>query len=287
MNKIYLNIYNFSCEISFDSVDLFNFVKNSEFWKIYAPDLYMVPEVERTDFLLSISTNFLEINFTNNVLEIPSENISPEDVITIVDYIYEAKRNTNGIYTLNSSVCIYQDSNGVILFGGSTAMGKTTLVRHMSSQDDFSMYSDDKVLLDLNGLKIINGSKYIHLNKTSLITEFNEAQDYVELKDVENTGDVKISLFVYGYLTQGFSEHEIWPKEKFAWHIYEAVTKRIRGVTRRIGNGLLALPSIDTYELSKKRINDINKLCDSVQCLFIKDSPENVTNIIKDKLLNI
>ncbi len=287
MNKIYLHNYNFSCEVSFESAELCDSVKNSEFWKIYTPDLYMVSEIERRDFLLSIGSSFLEVSFANNALEIPSKNISPEDVITIVDYIYEAQRNANGIYTLNSSVCTYQGSKGVILFGGSTAMGKTTLVRHMSGQDNFSMYSDDKVLLDLNGLKIINGSKYIHLNKTSLITEFSEARDYVELNDVENTGDVKISLFVYGYLTQDFSEHEIWSKEKFAWHMYEAVTKRIRGVTRRIANGLLALPSIDTQELSKKRINDVYKLCDNVQCLFIKDSPENVTNIIKDKLLNI
>ncbi len=286
MNKIYLNNYNFSCEINFDNVEIFNSVKNSEFWKIYSPDISMTSEIKKRDFIISISSMFSELIFIDNVLEIPSGNISSEDIITVVDYIYEAQRNANGIYTLNSSVCVYQDSKGVILFGGSTGMGKTTLVRDMSGQYDFSMYSDDKVLLDLNNLEIINGSKYIHLNKTSLINEFGEAKDHVALEETGDIKDIKISLFVYGYLTDGFSEHEVWSKEKFMWHMYEAMTKRIRGVTRRINGGLLALPSLDTQALSAKRINDLSKLCDNVECLFIKDAPEGVAHIIKDKLLN-
>lgn len=286
MNKIYLNNYNFLCEVLFESAELFNLVRNSEFWKVYSPDLHMTTEILKPDFQIFVDSKFIEVSIFNNVLQIPSENILPEDVITIVDYVYEAQRNANGIYTLNSSVCVYQDLEGIIFFGGSTAMGKTTLVRYMSSEDNFSMYSDDKVLIDLNNLKIINGSKYIHLNKTSLITEFNETKDHVVLKDDKNNNNIKISLFVYGYLTPSFSEHEIWSKEKFVWHIYEAVTKRIRGVTRRINNGLLALPSLDTQALSRKRIIDIHNLCDNVQCLFIKGSSENITSVVKDKLLH-
>ncbi|MES3005445.1 MAG: hypothetical protein V4664_00700 [Patescibacteria group bacterium] len=270
------------CEIKTDDNIFFQSVKNSGFWKVYATDVEVVLNCVHPDVLIEISLSIKDFSFTESVVFLPLKRLTIEDVITVVDYIYERHRNSKGIYTVNSSSVVSTvNKKSVIFFGGSTGMGKTTLARFFSNTEHFSMYSDDKTLIDIPNLKLSDGSNYIHINKKSLEKEFGtKNSNYIEFNNEKSDSDkdFNIALFVYGYCldSENFKEVEIWDSKKFEWHLYESVTKRIRGTTRRIINGTIALPSLDTDILSEKRIRDVKYLCSKIPCIYIKENPKGV-----------
>lgn len=288
MNKISLNISEYFCEVIIDDQVFFDSFVGSQFWKVYCPDIVVGTSIETYDVRIEISSLFTSFEYGPSTFKIPLLNLSVEDLITVVDFAFEPYRNSIGIYTLNSSSVISGDK-AVIFFGGATGMGKTSLARYLSLKPDFNMYSDDKTILNLSSLKVVDGSNFIHKNKTSLQTEFNATDsDHVEF-DSETQKNINISLFVYGYTgeKEGFKESEIWDGAKLEWHLYEALTKRIRGVTRRICGGTISLPSLDTATLAEKRIKDLKKVSEEIKCLFIKGEPEFVYNQVLSNINKI
>ncbi|NCS98885.1 hypothetical protein GW764_01725 [Candidatus Parcubacteria bacterium] len=288
MNRIFLNNYNYICEILIEDNTFFDEVKESEFWKVYCPDISISDSDSKleSDIQVLVGDKFSEMFFDiRSKIEIPIIELSVEDLITVIDYIYEPQRNINGVYTINSSSVVNKDNQGVIFFGGATGMGKTSLARYFDSKKYFNIFSDDKTLLNLRKLKILNGSSYLYVNKSNLKKEFKS--NINSHKKFNNNTEIQadLALFVYGYLQKSFKEKEVWPDDKFCWHLYESLTKRIRGVSRRIIGGKIPLPSIDSKYLSEQRIKDINYLCSNTKCLFIKSSYryayKNINKIIK------
>lgn len=291
MNNLSLNVAGFFCQLIIDDSAFFEAVKKSKFWKVYAPDVVISEPSEHPNMIVEINPSIKTINFSKSIVKIPhTKNVTAEDIITTIDYIFEAHRNSKGIYTINSSTVVSTDSKAIIFFGGATGMGKTGLARFFSEEKHFSMYSDDKTLIDIPNLKVINGSNYIHLNKLNLKKEFelNDAE-HIEFKRMSKKHSLQIALFVYGYSLDAasFSEEEVWDPKKFEWHLYEALTKRIRGTTRRIAGGSISLPSLDTKVLSEKRIKDVQYLCSEIHCLFIKAAPQKIFEVVSREVNNI
>lgn len=289
MNNLFLNIEGFFCQLTIEDSVFFESVKKSNFWKVYAPDVAMSEPSGHPNIIVEINSSVKTISFSKSMVRIPSQNLSAEDVITVVDYLFEAHRNTKGVYTINSSAVISEASKAIIFFGGATGMGKTSLARFFSETKHFSMYSDDKTVIDIQHLKVVNGSKYIHLNKASIKKGFDlSGMEYAEFKVKKVEKSERIALFVYGYsIDTSFSEEEVWDPKKFEWHLYDALTKRIRGTSRRIANGNIALPSLDTDFLSEKRIKDVQYLCSEIKCLFIKANPQKILEVVLRDVNNI
>lgn len=285
MNSIFINEYNYVCELIISDDKFFNRLKVSDFWEVYCPDIsFSTKKIDlKPNLKIFVGNDFSKLHFDiKDRVEVPLKKLSISDIITIVDYIYEPQRNMQGIYTLNSSSVFNKDSKGVIFFGGATGMGKTSLARYLDSKQDFAIFSDDKTLLNIHTLQVIGGPNYLYINKSNLSKEFDLDENTQLRFNREDKNNIKLSLFVYGYIQKGFKERSIWSKDKFFWHIYESLTKRVRGVSRRIADGRIALPSIDTTDLSDKRIKDIDHLCSNLDCVFIKGNKKYIYKYIKD-----
>ena len=79
-------------------------------------------------------------------------------------------------------------------------------------------------------------------------------------------------------------EIDLLDKLKANFHIYEEMSRKIRGGSRRISNFTYPLMSLDSYEISKKRSEYAKSLSENVPFYSIKGNINEVMNQIVDIL---
>lgn len=219
---------------------------------------------------------------------IGAKQLSVRDVISLIELVLERSRQEKGIYCIHSASVIYHDK-AIIFWGGATGMGKTRLTKTFI---DFgaSFYSDEKTLIDLNTFSVVGNIPFQYLEKSYWKNiEPNNGQSEYPYKKINvdrNKPSYPISLFVYGYGINGAElSSEKWEPEKFKWHMYEELSRKIRAISRKVVNGSVSVPSIDDTNNGNQRIRKIDSLTNAVSCYSIQGDPEavinNILNIIK------
>ncbi|MGI5825834.1 MAG: hypothetical protein ACOX50_00295 [Patescibacteria group bacterium] len=273
--------------------DLYSQVTSSDFASRYIPDYSWTDSTEaefkKADVSLKINedSNFSFIfNQDQGVLSYSKDNqISVEDIITVIDYCLEYARERNNIYCLHGSA-VGLDGKGILLVGQASGLGKTTLSLNLCVDHQAKFVGDEKILIN-NKLELINGVKIVSYNKTSL---FESVKVNLNNKRIgQNTqlvqaqsAPIKIKLVVQPLICPSAKEVEVekWPELKANFHFYEDLSRKIRGVSRRVGKFSLPLPSLDNEILATKRSELANQIASNIPFFSIKGDIAPVMNEI-------
>lgn len=193
------------------------------------------------------------------------------DIATISEYFLEKKRQKKGVYCLHSSTAIV-NQKAIIFWGGATGIGKTTFAKETFKSLRGSLLFDEKTLVDFVSQRVIGG--IIADCKTKNIKAF---------KNTEKS--YPIAFFIFPHLErQGQPIIKKWNPQMFNWHLYEEVSRKIRGVSRRINNLSYPLPSLDTFQLSQKRVKLVKFLTKTISCFYLEGSVREAIKIIGKKI---
>ena len=264
----------------FDNEDVGNSVINNDFIGKYIPG-FNFDSAGQVDSVI----NFLDQDLSFDFGKYPEVSIglggmSEKDIISLIELVLERARQEKGVYCIHSATVIYKDK-AVIFWGGASGMGKTRMARKFA-EDGALFYSDEKTLIDFNSTRVVGGIPYQYLEKDYWIKKLGVTEDdSYHRSESASTGSFPIMVFVYGFAIDGavFSADK-WSPEKFEWHIYEELGRKIRAISRRVKDASVSVPSIDSQECADKRISLI-KRNNSLPCYSVQGTPEAIIEFIK------
>jgi len=258
---------------------------NSDFIKKYIPEVEIKEtDVNDIDFNLFIS-NIDKVKFSlQNNQAVLNGNYKSEyninDLITVIDYCLEYRRQLENIYSVSGSA-ISKDGKGILILGSTSGMGKTTLALNMCYSQGFKLIGDEKILLTHDS--IVGGIKSLQFNKEWLNESIPKDIDKKLIIEREN---VKMSLVIQPSISKNSSGLEIekWDQVKTGFHLYEELTRKIRGISRRISDYTYPLISVDNETISLLRSEFSNDLSKSIDAYSIKGNLEDVTQKVNSLL---
>lgn len=258
----------------------------------YIPDLSIVTEEVAFDGQVDlIEGNPFFFGFDGSIGKIKfdiDKNLGIKDLVTLLEYCLEYLRQMKGVYCLHGSA-VSINGKGVWFMGPVSGLGKTTVALNMCLEGGAKFIGDEKILLGSN-IQIIGGVKNVNYNKEALVkslpVDFDNKTSEDLSKFINMEGEpVPLEFIVLPLLFEGSGkiETEKWEINKASFHLYEEMSRKIRGGSRRIQNSTVPIPSIDTMEISVKRSDLANKIVDNVPIYFMKG---NLEEIIK-KILEV
>lgn len=273
-------------------LSLFENLKQFDFLRKYIPDSQILElEDYKKKVGLIIVDNCEELNFTfensqGNLKCSIGKNLSLEAIIVVIDYCLEYQRQRNGVFCLHgSAVSLY--GKGILILGGVSGLGKTTLALNLCLKYKAKFMGDDKVLINNQGL-IIGGAKKIEFNKEALFksvgAELNN-KDVDELKEIIPIEDKKIPINVViqpTILPGAKFQFEKWDISKSSFHLYEELSRKIRGTSKRISDSTYPLDSVDTKEIALMRSKFVNSFTQVTPFLSLKGD----LNEVMDQLVH-
>lgn len=275
MNSIYIkSSVSIVKVISKDSI--INEIINNEFLYSYIPSVEVLNSSKKYDAVININ----ESNKNNLVLDYPNiiyeyKKLNVKDLIALIEYILERSRQEKGIICIHGAGFIRNDCL-YISFGMTTGIGKSTLALELSKEGSNKFYSDEKILIDLNkGISVGRISKqYVSNDKWSSI---HKNKEYIDIDNISDKIDYKIKLFIEPVLCEQ-KEYVLnkWSKDKFLWQIYEESSRKIRGTSRIFFDNTYPVQSLDTEELSIKRLNLLKKFISNIDAYYYKGNIKNI-----------
>ena len=207
------------------------------------------------------------------------ESTTTEDVISVIDYIFDALRQDAEIYCVHASAA-QKNGRTVLLIGGASGLGKTSVNLLLCRQFGFDFVGDEKVLVGKQG-KILGSVPLIpdHKREVNLAAghDDNETVSHIDLSKESVTAE----LIVQPVTAPSATLHMLrWGPQKAEWHLYEEMTRKIRGVSRRVNKFSYGLQSLDDPSKTQKRIENARKIANSVECLTIWGDAELVAQEI-------
>lgn len=278
---LYLVSGGISLKVIIENTELANNITNNDFLKKYIPGFKVAT---KTNFSASLELLDKDISFNYDAypeIKIGTKNLNEKDIISLIELIFERARQEAGIYCIHSACTVYR-GKAVIFWGGASGMGKTRLARSLAENGGL-LYSDEKTLVDARTLTVVGGIPYLYLDKnywSGQIKTKNKDSYYQTELTIQKP--VPIGLFVYGFGIDGADfSHDLWQSEKFEWHLYEESSRKIRAVSRRVKNGDIAVPSIDSCKNGENRIGNIRKFANILPCYSLQGSPNSIIEFIK------
>lgn len=270
------------------SLSLFKSLISFDFFRKYIPDSQLIElNEDEKDVGLTVidSVNDLDFSFDrgHGILKcFVDRNISLEAVIVVIDYCLEYQRQKNGVFCIHGSA-VSLDGKGILILGGVSGLGKTTLALNLCLKHNAKFIGDDKVLVSREGF-IVGGAKKIEFNKTALFSsvgaELNN-KDIDKLQEIIQIEDTKIQISVVVqpsiFLGSNF-EFEKWDVSKASFHFYEELSRKIRGTSKRISNSTYPLDSLDTKEIALMRSDFVNILTKETPFISLKG---NINEVMK------
>lgn len=280
-NELFLKSGGISLKLICENKKLLTKIIQNDFFEKYIPgfnmsvDTYAMATLE----LLNEEVSF---NFeTFPEIKIGINGLNEKDIISLIELVFERARQEAGIYCIHSACSIYQNK-AVIFWGGASGMGKTRLARLLADNNGV-FYSDEKTLINAHTLEVTGGVPYLYLDKKFWSNHINNKNNDSYYK-TENSSikSIPIGLFIYGFGIDGSDfSCDLWKPEKFEWHLYEELSRKIRAVSRRVKNGDITVPSIDSRQNGDSRIHNVRNITKTIPCYSLQGSPESVITFIK------
>jgi len=227
-------------------------VEESDFLRSYIPALHFDPTDKAVDLNVSKGEPGFEVVGAKATLSCPS--FDQFDVITAVEYLLEKERQQDGIYCLHGSSAS-TDKGAVVFWGPATGTGKTSLMLSMVESGDGKFYSDEKILIELESNKVVGGTGKINLNKDYLKKNFTFQTDGKTEKAMP------LLFMVYPVMTAESSGlySQKWEPLEIEWHLYEELSRKIRGTSRRFCKMSVPAISLDEPSTAQKRSDSVKK----------------------------
>ncbi len=273
------------------SADLENRLRTSTFLESYIPEAVISDNSSVYDHRLVLYNSeimYPEFNFGARESSLTGQInrlISLMDIITVIDYCLEFIRETKSVYCLHGSA-VAKDDKGVVFIGAVSGLGKTTAAIHLCYHHGFSFVGDEKILIDQNGC-LIGGSKRIIFNKEFLSQSLDPAINNLPLHDLkqkipicQTSPQLKLLIIPIVSTHSVGVESEKWTEAKTNFHLYEELTRKIRGVSRRIQNFSFPLPSLDTPQLAGYRSDFCRSVSSKIRAHYFKGNLQEVTQTI-------
>lgn len=231
-----------------------------------------VVSVNHSDTLEDVLDRYSDVSGLDK--EDLSYKMTPKDHIALAEIILEFCGETEGVYTMEGAAII-KDNKCVILQGDSLA-GKSRTAYELKKS--YSIGGDDSVLLRIFGQKLefVGGNrhsapKFWHDNKE--YTDFGENA----VADLEVVAVIKLKT-VYTPNSDKYILQKLSP-DNLQFLLWSWVSSKSRSVGSYLKDMEYPLPSLDTNELSKKRLN-FCKEASYVPFYFYEGGVENLSSII-------
>jgi len=273
-----LNIYSSDVGTSLISnrVEEIEAIRHHEFLKKYIPDVKIASNSNmETGTTIKLTTEISYIDFQNfPYVEINPINMTVIEIITLIELVLERARQEKGIYCIHASCSLYKNE-AIVFWGDVSGMGKTTFAEKLSKVSGGEFYSDEKTLINLNTCSVVGGINYINRSKQT-----NDSDGYEKVGKSRNS-EKRIRSLVYGLIEQTNNSRKIeWSPDKFEWHLYEELSRKIRASSRRVLNGSRSVPSLDTQDLADKRIKEVRNFIGKIKCYQLMGSPDQVISFL-------
>jgi hypothetical protein len=205
-----------------------------------------------------------------------------KDIVSIIEYLLEYVRNSLGSYCLHASGAVF-NSKGVIFWGGASGMGKTRMTLALNENYGAKFYSDEKIILNLSEKIMVGGISSAYLSKPFLKDKY-KSDEFMSFDPIYE--HIPIGLMVHVYVEDSLNNLYIekWSHDKFNWHLYEELSRKIRGTSRRLFDNSLPILSIDRNVIAKKRCDDVNKFTKETDCYYMRGNENELCKKITELL---
>ncbi len=219
------------------------------------------------------------------VLKYPHKELGlMNDLVTVIDYCFEYIRNIEDIHCVHGSSSAF-GNKGVVLIGAASGIGKSTVNYHLI-KNGFTFVSDEKTLID--GKNIIGGNTKISFNKDLIKKNHDQELINTLIKRSNFIADIPIKLFVQPVTNKNGDLYiDKWEPLKAEFHVYEELSRKIRGISRRIYKFTYPLNSIDTQSLADARSIKAKRISTEIPFYAIYGDPEDVAGEIVNILRNL
>lgn len=260
-------------------------VKNS-FLQDYIPNMSLIEKNHNNDVAKVIIEESDKFSFSteeNKQFKIKGKlgkHFSIVDIITMIDYCLETVRQENGIYCIHGSASCARNK-AVLLIGGASGIGKSKVNYFLVKNNGFQFIADEKILINKR-FEIVGGIKKFIVNKDLFLNNIDK--NYVPNICIKKT---EISFIIQPITTKnGEFFVDYWDKKKINFHMYEELSRKIRGISRRINNFSIPLQSLDIYKYSLERSKISQSISKKIKGATIYGDPEYVANFISKRIFS-
>lgn len=268
-----------------DDESVIDAIRDSDFLSRYVPDCSVLGD-EITDeqvptIVIAKGAQSFEMNYPT--ARYRNEDFDEKDIVSLLEIMLERSRQEAGVYCLHSSSAVV-NGEGVVFWGGASGMGKTTMSLLFGETDGCKTYSDEKTLINAGTMEMIGGVRTAYLTKGEVSKKYGLG--FRKIDDGEEVIRVPLKILVQPQTVPGAKLFiEEWNNDKTEWHMYEELTRKIRGTSRRLFCGTLPVQSIDTDEVARKRSADSHRISFSVKSYFMRGDADEIKKAILEMLI--
>jgi len=252
-------------------------LETSEFLQHYIPEAKIKKSAVRVDAVLMLKRGENKLVLEYPKMEYRSKSYVDNDIVSLAEYLLERARQDRGYYCIHGAATEVS-GKAIIFWGGASGMGKTTLAKYFRDSAKGVWFADEKVVIDLKRRIVVGGLSSAYYNKGAQIIH--------EKLMPRSKSVLPIAMFVYPFVTAGHGKLRWvrWSKEKFDWHLFEELNRKIRGTSRRIFNNQEPVMSLDDLPLALRRNRLISEIVKKKPCFYAQGSARDIITEIEKNL---
>lgn len=260
-------------------------IVNDSFFASYIPSVKILDEEDKieninaTITIEKIKENKLEINYPN--IYYGCKQINTKDIISLIEYIMERARQEEGIICIHGAGAI-RNNQLIACWGPATGMGKTSLALALMENGNL-FYSDEKILIDLKNKKAVGRIKNQYVSNQYWKEKYGK-EEYHEPINLACDIPYEIGLFIQPIICKQKDDRlDKWDENKFAWHLYEEASRKIRGTSRVFFENTYPAMTLDTEQIALQRLNLIKEFAKTVPAIYYKGKIDKIVELINER----
>lgn len=265
MTKLLITSLNMVAKLESNIPQVIEDIRLSSFMPQYIPALTLIPKINRRSHVKVVirQHDTFRVSLRYPLCEIWGtypRDFDQREIVALMGYLLERCRQERGVYTISGSAVGKRD-RGLLIFGGASGLGKTSLAAKLCSEFGFFLLADERVLLaqvrsrgERPSAYILGGVGEPAFNKPASLYQIDKGLAEIGTAISKRTAPCKLLLAIQPLICkEGSLGVDRWDEDKADWHFYEELSRKIRGVSRRIHNLTYPLPPLDTLDISKRR----------------------------------
>lgn len=206
---------------------------------------------------------------------------SMEDIVTLVDYYLDYIRQLKDTYCIHGNA-VTKNKKAALLIGGASGIGKSTVALELVEKFDYLLVGDEKVLIDSTP-SVIGGISRIHPNKDIQSKNLGAKEISISISKERSP----IGLIIQPVTNKNGQLYiEKWEPLKTDFHLYEELSRKIRGVSRRINNFSVPIMSFDDVIIAERRSIFCKQMAKDIYAYTVYGDPKDVANKINELIEN-